>query len=262
MQTELDSLLTFYNICKQIVAGWPATTVGSNNVEDRKKRLNTFGVFRSVDDLNSDSAMKNLKYSSTDYFFSRPFFESGHNPDNLLVEYPVVGLSEVSFQFFDPLKTARRDVHRLNLIFADQIPEFNEQQQSDNEINVNDDRTVEQVGADLRTFAKSFLSVLGRWVYADVYTAPLTSAGYQWIDSLDAELNYHQAIDRTSLSEFIGADNPLSGEIVYFATDDNLAILICQLNVVTRDCSEVIELDYNYLKQVNTGKQFVAPQDY
>lgn len=235
-----QSLLVLYDVLYRIVKGWPASYSSATSQETRSQRINTFAVIRSMSDFDADNAKKDMSYTGKTFFFSRSFDSGQHQPNALRVQYPALGIREDTFQLNDPLDAAgakRRMFHNLTIILADQIPD----KENTTIDPVSSQRTIEEVGNDLRIKASQLLLLIGRFVYVKAYLAStLVFEGWYDENHIETLAAAGVVIDQYSIEDmllsFITGVTPTNAEVFYSMGGDNLAILAMPLIFETSSC--------------------------
>lgn len=95
--------LSFYGLLAQAVEAMPEDADSL-----RFNRLETFAVIRDPGELNAENLEKSVRYTGTNYFYSRKWEKKGRTAGNIPFDFPVVTALEINGgQISDPLQEGR-----------------------------------------------------------------------------------------------------------------------------------------------------------
>jgi len=171
------------------------------------KRLQTFAVVFSRDQVADETLGKDARYIGTDYFYSRLWKDNGSKPSSLKYEYPLLGIMEDTDTITNAFDNGRRFSTRFTIFVLDKMPD---KLNSDATKTICGSRTWEEVGENCKLLMmKTFDSL----------------AAKDW--------------DGVPLDAFF--DGNVSGEKIFRAFKDDLAGYFCKINVTLDSCQETFE---------------------
>lgn len=232
----------FYQIISAMVKAWPAFYPNASAHEYVSKRPNTFAVLRSMSELEADNLFKTVEAAQNPYLFVRGYTNNSER-SGLKIEYPLVGVAEDTLTFYNPVsKGVKKQRHKINFFLVDQLP-FPGTGYSDT---YSMNRTIEEVGRDLREMATSLLTSLRRWEKVSFSAGPYTDGWHDvvWLKAHGDPSAVWESEE--TMSDVLTGMGEVDGDIIYTAGSDNTAMLITNLYIETDLCPEPVDFNYIY----------------
>jgi len=127
----------------------------------RHKRINTFAVIPASADKNTLNLDKDSRYKDKLYFYSRRWEKSGFKDSELAFDYPTLTIVENQDTISKPFAKLSKHTVELAFYLSDLMP------QKDSEVtDISEERTFEQIGADMRELFTQFNNELGQFYYS------------------------------------------------------------------------------------------------
>lgn len=250
----MEDITELYQIAHAIVKAWPATYPTGTSGEYAALRPNSFGVVRSIYDLNADNLNKGVEQSRPPFLFSRGY-NANESRSGLKIEYPFLGFAEDSMIFVNPInKGYKRQRHTINLFIADQLP-FKENQYADP---YSSSRTVEEVGRDLRKMMLQFLQSFANWEKLEFFSGPYQDGWHDatWLKD-HGEAAQWESVGQ--LSQHLHDVDEISADIFYQGVD-NCAVIYANIVVETNFCPDPVAFSYTYDEDGNlagAGEKYI-----
>lgn len=233
MNHPLTNLIEFYGICAQAIAGMPAIYPDGGE-ELRCQRLNTFAVMKSIKEFDADNGGKSVRYSTAPYYFNRRWIAAENIYPESALDYPVCAVAEESFT----LSPTGFDRQVLNLIVADIAPRKEPHASSADGWGICGNRTEEQVADGCRALMKSFLSILGSYIYAEVEFPSETIEGWYnevWLDAEQTAGNVLGYYEMDRLENYVQTKG-ITGDVFHMVESGNLVVAVARFSVDLAGC--------------------------
>lgn len=237
MAGTLTNTIDFYEILARIIRAWPETV--TDGVYYRHKRINTFAVIPGRADQNTFNLDKDSRYKDKAYFYSRRWELNGSKDSALNFDYPALKVIENRdniTKLFQPTEG-----HTVNLAFylTDLMP-----QKTSEVTDISEQRTFEQIGADLRQLLTELTNELAQFVYSRYDDGSGFSAWGWYSDRWMQAEGY--TIERQNWLKTKIVDRELTTTPRYGFWGDNLAELPFFLTIKIDPCPAAVDFDYNY----------------
>lgn len=241
------STIHFYQILHDIGLAMPAV-YESDDTELICKRINSFAVLQTEDEINSGALNKSNRYIGKRLFFSRRFLNSGQQISQLSFQYPLLAISNatstISGAFCEPSESCKT----FNLYIFDQLPG----KCSDcNEHGYCNTRTWEEMETDLEELLMKVTKSIGRFGYYEYEKDGVPMSGWFDLCYID-ELIESGAIDNAECVENLHAsikdiNEPKPSDTFFEAFNDNLGMIAITFTVCFSTCKEdeKIKMDYS-----------------
>ena len=242
MAGTLTNTLDFYEILTRILKAWPETYTDS--VYYRHKRINTFAVITAKADQNAYNLDKDSRYKDKNYFFSRRWKDSGYRDSELGFDYPALMCVENQDKIKNLLQPTQGHKVELAFFLTDLMP-----QKESNATDISEQRTFEQIGADMRVLFSELTKELGYFVWSRYDDGGGFSA-WEWNSDRWMKAQGY-TIERSAWlkTKIKAREQELTITPRYGFWGDNLAEMPFYLTIEIQPCPSDVAFSYDYTDQ-------------
>lgn len=237
MAGTLTNTVEFYEILARIVRAWPETV--TNDTYYRYKRINTFAAITARANQNAFNLDKDSRYKDKPYFYSRRWELNGFKDSELNFDYPALICVENEDRITNLFQPTEKHTVNLAFFFTDLMP----QKQSE-VTDISEERTFEQLGADLRKLLTEFTNELKEFVYSR-YDDGSGFSEWGWYSDRWMKAEGY-TIERQNWLKTKIVDRELTTTPRYAFWGDNLAELPFFLTIEINPCPTSVDFDYTY----------------
>lgn len=234
---KIKNTTDFYAILVDILKAWPETIDSGKYL--RYKRINTFAVVTAKADQNAYNLDKDSRYKDKTYFFSRRWEDNGFKDSELNFDYPALVCVENQDTIKNLFQPTEKHTVQLAFFLTDLMP----QKESD-VTNISEQRTFEQIGADMRVLLTQLTNEIGQFVWSRYDDGGGFSA-WGW-NSDRWMLAEGYTIERTAWLKANITERELTTTPRYAFWGDNLAEMPFFLTVEIQPCPDQVSFDYNF----------------
>lgn len=238
--------LYFYNILHDIGLAMPAV-YADDETELICKRINSFAVLQTEDEVNAGGLNKSNRYIGKRLFFSRKFYNSGQQISDLSFQYPLLAIANASSMIEGAFCESSQQCITYNMYVFDQLPG----KCSDcNEHGYCNNRTWEEMEIDLNQLLMKVTKAIGRFGLYEFEKDLQTFSGWYdkcYIDSLveSEEIDGYECLGNlTSFIKDINAAKP--SDTFFEAFNDKLGMIAITFTICFPDCDDGQKEDMDY----------------
>lgn len=234
---NLTNTIDFYTILANVLRAWPETF--SDGEYLRHRRINTFAVVTAKADQNAYNLDKDSRYKDKAYFYSRRWELNGFKDSDLNFDYPALVCIENMDKITNLFQPSEKHTVELAFFLTDLMP----QKESD-VTDIPEQRTFEQVGADLRTLEAELFRELG-YIAWSRYDDGGGFSSWDWRSVRWMEAQGY-TIEKTVYLKTKVKVRELASTPRYGFWGDNLAERPFYLTIEIQPCPADVAFDYDF----------------
>lgn len=237
MAGRLTSPIDFYEIIVRILRAWPETV--TDDVYYRYRRINTFAAITAKADQNAYNLDKDSRYKDKAYFYSRRWELNGFKDSDLNFDYPALVCIENQDNITNLFQPTEKHKVQLAFFLTDLMP-----QKESNVTDIAEQRTFEQIGADMRKLLTELTNELKEFVYSRYDDGGGFSAWGWYSDRWMQAQGY--TIERQNWLKTKISEREIISTPRYGFWGDNLAEMPFYLTIEIQPCYDHVAFDYDY----------------